>query len=122
MRATGADATGWRALAQARVTGSTTVVRSASSIGPAAVRTGKSMKNEVPTSGSVRNPMRPSMRSMSAFEMARPSPEPPFARACSRGEDVEDQLRAIDHLRIEELFQIALLCGTQVVIEDHQLG
>ena len=41
-----------------------------------------------------------------------------FARAGAAGEDIEDQLRAVEDLDIERLLQIALLGGRQFAVED----
>ena len=45
----------------------------------------------------------------------------PFARACAPREDVEDELRAIDHLAVDALFDLAQLRGRQLVVEDHDV-
>ena len=45
-----------------------------------------------------------------------------FAGAGARGEDIEDELGAVDDLGIEGLFQVALLGGGQVVVEDDDVG
>jgi len=37
------------------------------------------------------------------------------------GEDVEDQRRAVDDARIDQLFQVALLRRRQFIIDDHQV-
>ncbi len=39
-----------------------------------------------------------------------------------RGEDVQDQLRAVEDLDFHGLLEIAGLAGTQVVVEDHHVG
>ena len=44
----------------------------------------------------------------------------PGARAAR--EDIEDQLRAVEHLHVQRLFQIALLRGRQLAIENHHVG
>ena len=41
-----------------------------------------------------------------------------FPRAGAAGEDIEDELRAVDDLDFERFFEIALLGGRQVVVED----
>ena len=43
-------------------------------------------------------------------------------RAGAGGEDVEDQLGAIEHLHARGLLQIAGLGGGEVVVEDHHVG
>ena len=45
-----------------------------------------------------------------------------FARAGAPREDVEDQLRAIDHLAIEPLVELAQLRRRQLVVEDDEVG
>ena len=45
-----------------------------------------------------------------------------FSRAGAPREDVQDQLRAIDHLAIEPLVELAQLRRRQLVVEDHQVG
>ena len=37
-------------------------------------------------------------------------------------EDVEDQLRPVDHPRVERVLEEALLRGIELVIDDHALG
>ena len=37
------------------------------------------------------------------------------------GEDVEDELRAVDHARLECILKGALLCGAQLVVDDEHL-
>src|SRR4051794_36144172 len=44
----------------------------------------------------------------------------PFATARALREDVEDELRAIEHLAIEHLLEVAPLCGREFVVEDHR--
>ena len=46
----------------------------------------------------------------------------PFPRAGARGENVEDQLGPVDDLGGQRLFEIALLGGAQVLIEDDHVG
>lgn len=46
----------------------------------------------------------------------------PFAGARAAGENVEDELGAVDYLAVERLLQIALLRGGQIVIEDDGIG
>ncbi len=41
-----------------------------------------------------------------------------LASACAPREDVEDQLRAVDDLSLERLFQVPRLRGAQLVVED----
>ena len=43
-------------------------------------------------------------------------------RARALGEDVEDELAAIDHAQLEFLFQVARLRGAERVVEDRQRG
>ena len=38
------------------------------------------------------------------------------------GEDVEDESRAVNHPPVQALLQVALLGGTQPVIDEHDLG
>ena len=45
-----------------------------------------------------------------------------FARSRAPREDVEDELRAIDHLAIDALFDVTELCRRQLVVEDHEVG
>ena len=42
-----------------------------------------------------------------------------FARAGAPGENIQDQLGAVDDLDVQRFFQIALLGGRQIVVEDH---
>ena len=44
-----------------------------------------------------------------------------FPGVGARGEDIENQLGSIDDFRVERLFQVALLGGSQVVVEDHDI-
>ena len=44
-----------------------------------------------------------------------------FPRARPAGEDVEDQLRAIDHLPLESILELAELPRRQLVIDDHHV-
>ena len=43
-----------------------------------------------------------------------------FARARAPGEDVEDELRPVDDLALELVFELAQLRGRQLVVEDHR--
>ncbi len=45
-----------------------------------------------------------------------------FARAGVAGEDVQNELGAIDHAAFQPRFEVAHLRGRQVVIEEHQVG
>ena len=45
-----------------------------------------------------------------------------FGRARVLGEDVEDHRGAVDRRATEQLLQVALLGGRQVVFEDHGVG
>ena len=45
-----------------------------------------------------------------------------FTRPCTPGENVEDELRAIDDLAIERRLQVPQLCRTQLVVEDDDVG
>ncbi len=45
-----------------------------------------------------------------------------FASVGAGGEDVEDELGAVDDFRLDGLFEIALLGRGEVVIEDHHVG
>src|SRR5262249_15256944 len=47
--------------------------------------------------------------------------EPAFAAARVLGEDVEDQLRAVDDARLHQLGDVADLHGREVAVEDHQV-
>ncbi len=38
------------------------------------------------------------------------------------GEDVEDQLRAVDDARVERVFEVSLLRRIELVVDDHALG
>ncbi len=44
------------------------------------------------------------------------------SRARALGEDVEDQLRAVDHAQFEPLGDVACLRGREIVVEDHEVG
>ena len=48
--------------------------------------------------------------------------QPAFPGTRAAGEDVEDQLCAVDDLGVERLFQIALLRGCELVIRDHEVS
>jgi hypothetical protein len=37
-------------------------------------------------------------------------------------EDIEDQLRTVNHFRANSLLQVAGLSGSQIVIEEHYVG
>ena len=45
----------------------------------------------------------------------------PFTRARPAREDVENQLRAIDHTPAEDLFEVAGLCRRELVVEHHDV-
>src|SRR3954471_5188084 len=45
-----------------------------------------------------------------------------FAGSSVLGEDVEDELRAVDHSDIDYFFDIALLRGGEVVVKQNQIG
>src|SRR5439155_7238287 len=45
-----------------------------------------------------------------------------LASARAPGEDVEDQLGAVDHLAVERLLEVAHLRRRQIVVEDHEIG
>ncbi len=45
-----------------------------------------------------------------------------LAGAGARRENIQNELRAVDDPRADRLFQIALLRGREVVIEDHHVG
>jgi hypothetical protein len=45
-----------------------------------------------------------------------------FAGASPRGEEVEDQLAAVDDFSLDDFFQTANLSRGQIVIEDHHVG
>jgi hypothetical protein len=44
-----------------------------------------------------------------------------FARACSPREDVENELRPIDHLPFQLLFELTELRGRELVVDDHHI-
>jgi hypothetical protein len=44
-----------------------------------------------------------------------------FPRPGAGGKDVQNELGAIDHLRVERLFQVALLGRCQVLVEDDRI-
>ena len=48
--------------------------------------------------------------------------ELPFPAAGPAGEDVEDDLGAVDDLQVKKSFKIAKLRGGEVVVKDHQIG
>ena len=48
--------------------------------------------------------------------------QPRLARARAAREDVEDQLGAVDDLRLERLLEVAHLRRREVVVEDDQVG
>jgi hypothetical protein len=45
-----------------------------------------------------------------------------FVGPSSRGEDVQNQLGAIEHFDTDGFFKVPDLRGVQVIIEDHQVG
>ncbi len=45
-----------------------------------------------------------------------------FVAARPLGEDIEDQLAAVNHANFESIFQIALLRRRKIFIDDHQIG
>ena len=45
----------------------------------------------------------------------------PFPRPRALREDVEDELRAIDHPQVQRLFEMPQLGGRQLVVADHQV-
>ena len=48
--------------------------------------------------------------------------KPPFPCTGARSEDIQDELRPVDDLGGQRLFEIALLGGTEVLIEDDDVG
>ena len=56
------------------------------------------------------------------FELRQFHLKPRFERPGARGEDVEDQLAAVEHLDAEGLFEVAALGGVEVVVEDDDVG
>ncbi len=45
-----------------------------------------------------------------------------FASARARGENIQDELGAVDDFGVQRLFQVALLGGGEVVVEDDHVG
>ncbi len=43
-----------------------------------------------------------------------------FSRAGAARENIQDQLRPVEHLDVQRFFQIALLRGRQLAVEDHR--
>ena len=56
------------------------------------------------------------------FELGQLDRQPGLVRPGTVGEDVEDQLRAVQHLQPGGLFQVARLAGAEVVVEDDHVG
>jgi hypothetical protein len=56
------------------------------------------------------------------FQLGEFDLKAPFGRAGAVGEDVEDQLRAVDDLDADRFFEVALLRGRQFVIHDEHVG
>ena len=48
--------------------------------------------------------------------------EAAFARPRARCENVQDELGAVDDFGVDGLFEVALLGGREVVVEDHHIG
>ena len=55
------------------------------------------------------------------MQLRRLDLQPALLRAGSLGEDVEDQLSAVDHLDLELALQVALLPRRQLLVEDQQV-
>jgi hypothetical protein len=54
------------------------------------------------------------------FELRQLDLEAPLVRRRATGEDIEDQSRAIDHFDVERALEVALLGGSQIVVNhDH---
>ena len=56
------------------------------------------------------------------FQLGQLDGQAGFVRLCPAGEDVENQLRAVQDLHAGDFFQVACLAGTQVVVEDDHVG
>ena len=65
------------------------------------------------------HPLQPRQRVLELRELHR---QAGFVRLRAAGEDVEDQLGAVEHLDAEGLLQIASLAGRKIVVEDHHVG
>jgi hypothetical protein len=52
------------------------------------------------------------------LELGQLDLEPAFSRACVRGEDVQDQLAAVEDLAVRDDLEVPNLRGGQVVVED----
>jgi len=48
--------------------------------------------------------------------------EAAFARSRARRKNVQNELGAVDDLGVDGLFEVALLGGREVVVEDHHVG
>jgi len=56
------------------------------------------------------------------FELGKFDLEPGLDGSRARGEDVEDQLAAVEHFHAKKLFEIAGLRRKQIVVEDDDVG
>src|SRR5262245_55681913 len=56
------------------------------------------------------------------FQLSQLHLQPGFARPRPRGEDVENQLAAVEYLHFGRFFKIADLGGRQVVVENNHVG
>ena len=65
------------------------------------------------------HPLQPRHR---VFQLGQFDRQPGLGGLGAAGEDVEDQLRAIEHLQADGFLQVARLAGAEIVVEDHQIG
>jgi hypothetical protein len=56
------------------------------------------------------------------LELGKLDLELPLGRDRVLGEDVEDELRPVDHPRVERVFEVALLYGIELVVDEEALG
>jgi hypothetical protein len=64
----------------------------------------------------------PSQSGQHVFELRQLDLQLSFARFRVPSKNIEDELRAINHALMQDAFDVALLRGRQVVVEENQIG
>ena len=64
----------------------------------------------------------PASRGQEVVELGQLDLEPALAGARPPGEDVEDELGAVEGLAAHRVLEVALLGGRELVVEEHQVG